>query len=175
LSSIDLIILGYLLHGEKSAYEMVKEFETWNLSYWVKISNASIYKKIIKLSKDGYLDSKNIKEGEMPEKTVYYINEKGHNYFHELMEKYSTNFSNIYFDFSGFIVNLNNVDENKRHNLLKNFNAVLKSKSEYMNGPHKEEHKYLEEHNKNALDLIELYEDLYNLLNKWSSKLLKKH
>lgn len=35
----------------------------------------------------------------MPEKTVYYINEKGHNYFHELMEKYSTNFSNIYFDF----------------------------------------------------------------------------
>ncbi|NSA69308.1 DNA-binding PadR family transcriptional regulator [Clostridium beijerinckii] len=32
MSSINLIILGYLQNKEKSAYEMVKEFDKWNLT-----------------------------------------------------------------------------------------------------------------------------------------------
>lgn len=173
VSSIDLVILGYLFHGEKSAYEMVKEFETWSLTNWIKISNASIYKKIIKLCKDGFLDSKTIREGEMPEKIVYSINKKGDEYFHKLMEESSSNISHIYFDFSGFISNLNNLNTEEKHTLLKKFNSALKERNEYMNGPHKEEHKDLK--NENAWDLIGLYEDLYKLLDKWSSKLLEKY
>ncbi len=53
---------------EKSAYEMVKEFEVWNLTKWLKISTPSIYKNIIKLCDNGYLNSRTVKEGEMPEK-----------------------------------------------------------------------------------------------------------
>lgn len=173
--SIDLIILGYLMHGEKSAYEMVKEFETWDLKYWIKISNASIYKKIIKLSKDGYLDSRTIKEGEMPEKTIYSINKKGDDYFKKLMEMSSSNFSNIYFDFSSFIVNLHNINKADRHRMLKNFNNVIKTTSEYLSNSLKENHKDLKELNENAFNLTELYEDLYKLLNNWSSKLLDKY
>ncbi|MFT8316192.1 MAG: PadR family transcriptional regulator [Clostridium sp.] len=175
ISSIDLIILGYLFRGEKSAYEMVKEFETWDLTHWIKISNASIYKKIIKLCENGYLNSKTIKEGEMPEKIVYSINTKGNEYFHKLMDESSTNFSNVYFDFSGFIANLNNLSADERHNLLKKFNNTLKAKNEYMNGAPKEEHKDLRSQNSTAEDIIGLYEDLYKLLDKWSSKLLEKY
>lgn len=175
LSSIDLIILGHLLHGEQSAYDMVKEFETWNITNWIKISNASIYKKIIKLCKDGYLNSRTVREGEMPEKTVYSINEKGHKYFHELMDKYSTNVSSIYFDFSAFIVNLENLDTDEKHALLKKFNNELRLKNEFLNGMHKEQHNHLKDVNENALDLIDLYQDLFKLLDSWSSKLLQKY
>lgn len=175
MSSIDLIILGHLLQGEQSAYEIVKEFESWNITNWIKISNASIYKKIIKLYKDGYLNFKTVKEGEMPEKTVYSVNEKGHKYFHELMDKHSTNVSNIYFDFSAFIVNLYNLNPEEKHILLKKFNNELKLKSEFLNGMHKERHNHLKTVNENALDLIGLYEDLFKLLDNWSSKLLKKY
>lgn len=132
LSSINLIILGYLQHKEKSAYEMVKDFDKWNLTKWLKISNPSIYKNIIKLCDNGYLNSRIVKEGEMPEKTLYSMNEKGNAYFNELMEESSKNIGNVYLEFNAFLVNIENLPKEKRREYLENFKNKAEERSAFV-------------------------------------------
>lgn len=174
MSDIDLIILGYLQHKEKSAYEMVKEFDTWNLHYWIKISNPSIYKNIIKLCENGYLDSRTIKEGEMPEKTIYSINEKGLSYFYELMEYSSNHMDNIYFNFNAFLTNIEKLPEEKKKQLLINFKQNISEGNKVMDFNYK---KHLQDQGKpaSAFLILDLYKDFYALLDKWSDKVLKHY
>lgn len=174
MSNIALIILGYLRNGEKSAYEMVKEFETWNLHYWLKISNPSIYKNIVKLCENGYLDSRVVKEGEMPEKTIYSVNEKGNSYYYELMEFNSKHIGNFYFDFNAFIVNVERLPEEKRIEYLTNFRHMLSECNKSMKSNYEEQHNHTEKPD-SAFILIELYKDFYELLDRWSEKVLKHY
>ena len=174
MSDIDLIILGYLQHGEKSAYEMVKEFETWSLHYWLKISTPSIYKNIIKLHERGYLDSRIVKEGEMPEKTIYSINGSGLLYFNELMENSSLHMDNVYFDFNAFLVNIERVPEENRNQYLQNFKYLVSQRNKLMDSSYQ---KQLENQAKpdSAFLLLDLYKDFYSLLDKWSEKVIKHY
>lgn len=174
MSQIDLIILGYLQHKEKSAYEMVKEFETWNLQYWLKISSPAIYKNIVKLYQKGYLDSKTVKEGEMPEKTIYSINQKGLSYFNELMEYSSNNIGRIYFDFNAFLTNIEKTPLEKRKELLLNFKRNIDESKVQMNFNYDKQLK-ISGTPDNAFLLLDLYKDLYDLLENWSSKVLKHY
>lgn len=169
LSSINLIILGYLQRKEKSAYEMVKEFEIWNLTKWLKISTPSIYKNIIKLCDNGYLNSRTVKEGEMPEKTLYSLNEKGNLYFNELMEESSKNIGNIYLEFNAFLVNIENLPEEKRREYLKNFKDKAEERRAYVEPIYN----YAKQHNeKNGSEflILDLYNEFYKILEKWSEK-----
>lgn len=174
MSQIDLIILGYLQHNEKSAYEMVREFETWQIHYWLKISNPAIYKNIVKLYKNGYLDSRTVKEGEMPEKTIYSINKKGLSYFNELMEYSSNNIGHIYFNFNAFLSNIEKVPLEKRKELLLNFKRNIDESKVMMNFNYDKRVKNTETPN-NVLLLLDLYKDLYDILENWSSKVLKHY
>ena len=81
MSTVDLMLLGVLTKKPMNAYEMKKEMEIRNIQYWIKISSPSIYKNLVKLYKQGYIDGKTVRDGEMPEKTIYSINEKGREYF----------------------------------------------------------------------------------------------
>lgn len=172
LSSINLIILGYLHNKEKSAYEMVKEFEVWNLTKWLKISTPSIYKNIIKLCDNGYLNSRTVKEGEMPEKTLYSLNEKGNLYFNELMEESSKHIGNIYLEFNAFLVNIENLPEEKRKEYLKNF----KDKAEERRAFVEPIYNYAKQQNEKAgseLLILDLYNEFYKVLQKWSEKVFE--
>lgn len=172
MSSIDLVILGHLLHGEKSAYEMVKDFEYWNINYWVKISTPSIYKNVIKLYDKGFLNSRVVKEGEMPEKTIYSLNDNGKDYFNQLMQNYSNNIGNIYLEFSAFITNLHELDTETRKKLLIEFKTSAENtnkqiqivSSKYNNIP-----------NTDAIALIKLYEKIYSIIYEWTCDLLKSY
>lgn len=175
VSSIDLIILGYLQHKEKSAYEMVKEFESWELGNWLKISSPSIYKNIIKLCRKGYLNSRTVKEGEMPEKTLYSMNEKGISYFNELMEESSKDIGKVYFGFNAFIVNIETLPKEKRREYLKNFNERVEERRACVESAYN----YKKQPNNGISDpglvVLELYKDFYNLLEKWSQKIVKHY
>ncbi|AGX44406.1 putative transcriptional regulator [Clostridium saccharobutylicum DSM 13864] len=169
LSSINLIILGYLQHKEKSAYEMVKEFDIWNLTKWLKISNPSIYKNIIKLCDNGYLNSRTVKEGEMPEKTLYSLNEKGNLYFNELMEESSKHIGNIYLEFNAFLVNIENLPEEKRKEYLKNFKEKAEERRAFVDSVYNHEKQHGEKPGSEFL-ILDLYNEFYNVLQKWSEK-----
>ncbi|MGZ7442993.1 PadR family transcriptional regulator [Paenibacillus sp. TH7-28] len=172
MSSINLVILGSLLNGEKSAYEMVREFENWNIGHWVKISNPSIYKNIIKLHKSGYLNARTVKEGEMPEKTMYEINDAGRAHFYELMEENAADFSGVYFDFSAFIVNLYHMPEDEKRKLVAHFKASMDEKKRMMDDVYEQEIK--KGRPGHVTELVELYKEIYGLLHKWSADLQKK-
>ncbi len=169
LSSINLIILGYLKNKEKSAYEMVKEFEVWNLNKWLKISTPSIYKNIIKLCDSGYLNSRIVKEGEMPEKTLYSLNEKGNLYFNELMEEGSKNIGNIYLEFNAFLVNIENLPEEKRKEYLSNFKEKAQERRAFVESVYNHEKQHKERSGSEFL-ILDLYNEVYNVLEKWSEK-----
>lgn len=169
LSSINLIILGYLQNKEKSAYEMVKEFDVWNLTKWLKISNPSIYKNIIKLCDSGYLNSRTVKEGEMPEKTLYSMNEKGKSYFNELMEESSKDIGNVYLDFNAFLANIENLPEEKRKEYLKNFKNEAEERRVLIELIYNQAKQRNEKSGSEFL-ILDLYNEFYKILEKWSQK-----
>ena len=169
MSSINLIILGYLKNQEKSAYEMVKEFDVWNITKWLKISNPSIYKNIIKLCDNGYLNSRTIKEGEMPEKTLYSLNEKGNAYFNELMEESSKHIGYLYLDFNAFLVNIEKLPEEKRKEYLENFKNKAEERRAFVDSVYNQEKQHNEKSSSEFL-ILDLYNEFYNVLEKWSKK-----
>jgi len=171
MSSINLIILGYLQNKEKSAYEMVKEFDSWNLSNWLKISDPSIYKNIIKLCDNGYLNSRTVKEGEMPEKTLYSLNEKGNTYFNELMEESSKHIGKVYFEFNAFFNNIEDLPEEKRKEYLKNFKNKVEERRALVESRYNHEKQHNEILGSGFL-VLELYNEFYNVLQKWSEKVI---
>lgn len=164
MSTIDLVILGVLLEKPMNAYEMKKVMEFRNIKSWVKISNPSIYKNLLSLSKRGYLDSKVVKEGEMPEKTIYSINEKGRDYFIKLMEKYAEEPGMVYIDFTVFIANLHNIDPQKGYLLIKKLQLSLGAKLEAIQWNIDEKKEFLPQH---VYLMMELYERMYKLFNDW--------
>ena len=88
-STVDLVLLGLVHDQSRSAYDIQKHIEYRNLSYWVKISTPSIYKRMIVLEESGYLKKKIIKNGKNPEKAIYKITQKGLEYFDIMMEEFS--------------------------------------------------------------------------------------
>ena len=55
MSSIDLVILGILMEGPRSAYDIQKDVEYHHFPRWTKISTPSVYKKVLQLKERGYL------------------------------------------------------------------------------------------------------------------------
>lgn len=111
MSTIDLIILGSLYQSPKSAYDLQKQIELRNLSRWVKIGSYTVYKKVVQYESKGYVVSNIIKNGNMPEKTIYTVTEKGKTLFKEMMKEFSLAETRIFLDFNAVIVNMSFIDD----------------------------------------------------------------
>ena len=108
MSSIDLFILGFIINQPMSAYEFAEFIKKYNFHEMIKISPAAIYKNLKRMYKQGYLESKKVKQGEMPEKSIYSITEKGRGYFMKLMDTMASKNYFIHFDFNTFFAHLDN-------------------------------------------------------------------
>jgi DNA-binding PadR family transcriptional regulator len=120
LSAINLVLLGLLIDESMSAYDIDKLITRDNLKEMVKISTPAVYKNLLRLNENGYLAAQTIKEGEMPEKTIYRITDLGRQYFMELMYKYAGEKVRINFDLNALIINLDKVDKDKALRMLEN-------------------------------------------------------
>lgn len=115
MSTIDLIVLGMLKKEPMGAYDIQKLVEYRNISKWVKISTPSIYKKAIQLEEKGLIKAEIVKEGKMPEKTVYSLTDIGNKEFERLMFEISAKPLHIFLDFNAVIVNLDGLSsENQK-------------------------------------------------------------
>lgn len=135
MSSIDLAILGMVLEKPQSAYDLQKDVEYHQFPRWTKISVPSIYRKIIQLYEDGYLNCNIVKGERFADKAVYSITEKGRKYFEELMNTYASQHVPLLFDFNIVITNLNKMDKDSALDLIKRLrNSIAssaKSSEEY--------------------------------------------
>jgi len=114
MATIDLIVLGMLTREPMSAYDIQKQVEYRQVSRWVKVSTPSIYKKVLQLEEKGYIVSRTVKEGKMPEKAVYTLTESGRKQFEALMLEVANAPIQIFLDFNAVIVNLDSLEKEKQ-------------------------------------------------------------
>ena len=120
MSNIDLVLLGLIKQKSQSAYDIKKNIEYRNIPRWVKISEQSIYKKVLQLESKEYIVSHKEKEGNMPDKAIYTITNKGNDYFNKLMNDISNSDVSLYLDFNVIITNLDLVDDEQKKILVSN-------------------------------------------------------
>ncbi len=125
MSTTDLIILGILLENPMNAYELTRFIDDKQVGRLLKISKPAVYKCCKRLFKAEYLDGETVREGEMPEKVIYSVNQKGQGRFYELMEHFSGNLNPFYFEFNSFLWNIDKVEKTKTLEMLKNLKDQL--------------------------------------------------
>lgn len=172
MSTVDLIILGIVRQEPVNAYELVNVLKMQNITRWVKISPQGVYRNITILEKKGYLKGSRIKEGNMPEKTVYTMTDKGEEYFYHMMHAISMDMGNFYMDFNAVIANLNNLNSNEANKLLENLKNQFYQKREQI--------RYAYENRKNlpyqAKMIIQLYYDIFDkVFISWIEKFIREY
>lgn len=172
MSTIDLMLLGVLMKEPMNAYEIKKVMEYRRIKKWIKISSPSVYKNLVKLYKSGFLDGQLVREGEMPEKTVYTINDKGKKYFMRLMQKYSEEPGELHIDFSAFIANLCYVDRETGLKMIEDLQHSLACQRDCI----KEEiNKKINRASFYGMATIELHLQTYTMFCEWAEKFKKQY
>lgn len=136
MSNIDLVLLGLIKQKSQSAYDIKKNIEYRNIPRWVRISEQSIYKKVLQLESKEYIVSHKEhkeKEGNMPDKAVYTITDKGNDYFNRLMNDISNYDVSLYLDFNIIITNLDLVDDEQKKILVSNIKSKILELKELLN------------------------------------------
>ncbi len=132
MATIDLIVLGMLQKESLSAYDIQKLVEYRNISKWVKISTPSIYKKVIQLEEKGFIKSNIVKEGKMPEKSIYSLTTSGKKEFEKLMIEIAAKPISIFLDFNAVIVNINNLSPDNQRACIENIENNVKILRKYI-------------------------------------------
>lgn len=125
MSSIDLLILGILMDGPMSAYDIQKDVEYHHFSRWTRVSIPSVYKKVVALKDKGYLESRPGPSKRAAEKTVYSVTEAGRAYFLRLMEEKAGETVPLLFDFNPVITNLNKLPPEQALSLVKTLRGSI--------------------------------------------------
>lgn len=118
VSAIDLVILGIVIERPQSAYDIQKDVACHHLSRWTKISTPSIYRKVLLLSEQGYLQSNTVRGERFADKAIYAVTPSGRAYFESLMHRYVAQPVPLLFDFNVVIANLNKLDRAQALGLL---------------------------------------------------------
>lgn len=84
-----------------NAYEIVKQLQWMNVKYWYNIADSTVYATIKSLEKKGCISGTVKKEGNMPDKTIYALTDRGNA---ELRETLSH--SIVTFDFDANIFSI---------------------------------------------------------------------
>jgi len=132
MSTTDLIILGILLENPMNAYGLTHFIDDKQVGRLLKISKPAVYKCCKRLFKAGYLDGETVREGELPEKVIYSVNQKGQDRFYELMEHFSGKLNPFYFEFNSFLWNIDKVEKTKALEMLENLKAQLQEMKDWI-------------------------------------------
>ena len=132
MATIDLIVLGMLQKESLSAYDIQKLVEYRNISKWVRISTTSIYKQVIQLEEKGFIKRNIVKEGKMPEKSIYSLTTSGKKEFEKLMIEIAAKPISIFLDFNAVIVNINNLSPDNQRACIENIENNVKILRKYI-------------------------------------------
>ncbi|MGO0905429.1 PadR family transcriptional regulator [Clostridioides difficile] len=98
---LETLILGLINEKPLNAYEIIKVLEYMNVKYWFNIADSTVYTTIKTLEKRDFILGAVKKDGNMPDKTVYTITEKGSIEYHDTLRNsilkldYDTNIFSI--------------------------------------------------------------------------------
>ena len=88
LAKTHALILGIIAETPVNPYEITKIFDTLRVKDWFPVATSSIYATIRALNSKGYITGEAVKEGNMPEKTVYTVTESGNKALQQAILEY---------------------------------------------------------------------------------------
>lgn len=132
MSEIDVILLGLLKNEPQSAYDLQKNVNYRNISYWVKISTPSIYRNIKKLEEKRCIKGKAVKNRNMPEKIIYEITQEGDRYFQESLLLLSQKPVNIFLSLNAVILNLDYLAPEQQRHCMENMETQIRILREHI-------------------------------------------
>ncbi len=87
LSRVGTLVIGIIKEKPVNPYEITKLLEMIRLREWFPIAASSVYATIKNLNVKGYIVGEAIREGNMPEKTIYSITEEGRRVFEHTLKE----------------------------------------------------------------------------------------
>ena len=126
LSKSSTLLLGIIAEKPINPYEIIKLMDYINAGSWLSLAPSSIYATIKTLQNKRYIIGKNIKEGNMPEKTIYTITETGQKQLNITIEVF---LGNVEWDYAKFNIATILICHIAKDRALE----ILKEKSEKLN------------------------------------------
>ena len=143
LSKSATMIMGLINLSPLNAYEIVKQLQWMNIKYWYNIANSTVYATIKSLEKKEFISGTVEKEGNMPEKTIYTLTEKGRLELKEtLMHSITTfDFDTNIFSIAVFFIDFFEKEEQKQllEKRLENLYKYLQGIEKQVTEPWKEQ------------------------------------
>ena len=81
LSKPATMLLGLIYEKTLNAYEIIKLFNYMNVKWWFNIADSTVYSTLKTLEKKEYIIGTAEKVGNMPDRTVYSLSDKGKDEF----------------------------------------------------------------------------------------------
>ena len=136
LSKSATLLLGLISQRPLNAYEIVKTLDYMNIKYWFNIGTSTVYATIKTLEKKQYITGKIQKDGNMPDKTIYSITQKGTNVFLDTLRASCLNFDydTNFFSITAFFLDC--LPQEEQRTLLEKRMKVLQ---EYLSGIQKQD------------------------------------
>lgn len=107
LSKPATMLLGLIYEKPLNAYEIIKLLNYMNVKWWFNIADSTVYSTLKALEKKEYITGATEKVGNMPDRTVYSLSDKGKCVFQDTLRKSITQFNydtNI-FSIAAFFLN----------------------------------------------------------------------
>lgn len=136
LSKPAALLMGIIYDKPLNAYEITKLLHYMNIQWWFHIADSTVYATLKNLEKRKFITGTVQKVGNMPDRTIYSLTEKGQRELKNTIRKSIVQFSydtNV-FTIAAFLMDILEKEEAKR--LLEERLRILQS---YLDGIHKQD------------------------------------
>lgn len=93
MNRYDLVLLGFILEKDSSGYDVITQIRIRELDRWAKISVSTVYNRLGRLEKGGFIVGRTERDGNRPERTTYTITDKGRELLRKEIVRHLTGFN----------------------------------------------------------------------------------
>ncbi len=122
LSKLSTLILGALREEARSPYEIIALFKNLEVTKWFPVADSTVYSTVKKLKQMKFVESRLVKSGKLPAKTIYSLTPLGEQ---ELLKTASCYLDSVETNLSGFQVGILLMDLFKKEEVLKKLRTKL--------------------------------------------------
>lgn len=116
LSKSATMIMGLINISPLNAYEIVKQLQWMNIRHWYNIADSTVYATIKSIEKRKYISGTIEKEGNMPDKKIYKLTDKGRMELRETLSQsiITFDFDTNIFSIAVFFIDIFDTNEQKQ-------------------------------------------------------------
>lgn len=127
LSKPATLLMGIIYQKPLNAYEMTKLLAYMNIKWWFNIADSTVYTTLKNLEKRGFIEGTIERIGNMPDRTIYSLTEKGRDELKETIKEsiLQFNYDTNIFTIAAFVMDILDTEEKKE--LLEKRLGILQS------------------------------------------------